>query len=351
MPRKPQPPLAGGAEDLHTWLEQVAAHQLASVSSKLGARALKQDAASRAAGSRSSPVLRPSASRPSTAGGQPSGEFYLYRGKLLPKGRWQHDPLRTEVSHWQHDNHTPPQQQRWSSAASAAELRYAHRWGEDGVAGSLGSGSTPARPRTATSAAAAASRSPHASPHSAPTLPPTRQPFSEMISGSLFEDLPPPPPPTDVPEEYHIYDVQAERKQVVLGESAKRNEAYRIFPAVQPSNRSQVVHLAATLERMLAAAGPRTMEALQAWDVCFSELVRQVFVQCNDRGELLGRVRRAQQHYLAQLVQLGLGLGSGLANPDPNPDPDPKPNPNQVQQVQRLEHSDDKSELRKVTPP
>ena len=143
MPRKPQPPLAGGAEDLHTWLEQVAAHQLASVSSKLGARALKQDAASRAAGSRSSPVLRPSASRPSTAGGQPSGEFYLYRGKLLPKGRWQHDPLRTEVSHWQHNNHTPPQPQRWSSAASAAELRYGHRWGEDGVAGSLGSGSTP----------------------------------------------------------------------------------------------------------------------------------------------------------------------------------------------------------------
>ena len=38
------------------------------------------------------------------------------------------------------------------------------------------------------------------------------------------------------------------------------------------------------------------MEALQAWDVCFSELVRQVFVQCNDRGELLGRVRRAHQH-------------------------------------------------------
>ena len=63
------------------------------------------------------------------------------------------------------------------------------------------------------------------------------------------------------------------------------------------------------IERMLAAAGPRTMEALQAWDVCFSELVRQVFVQCNDRGELLGRVRRAQQHYLAQLVQSGLGLG------------------------------------------
>ena len=47
---------------------------------------------------------------------------------------------------------------------------------------------------------------------------------------------------------------------------------------------------------MLTAAGPRTMEALQAWDVCFSELVRQVFVQCNDRGELLGRVRRAHQH-------------------------------------------------------
>jgi len=335
MPRQPQPPLAGGAEDLHTWLEQVAAHQLASVSSKLGARALKQDAASRP-GSRSSAVLRPSASRPSTAGGQPSGEFYLYRGKMLPKGGWQHDPLRTEVSHLQHEMHhhrssptmslqrdsierspeqRPPQPQRWSTAASAAELRYGYRWGEGGTAGSPGSG---ARPRTASAtAAAAASRSPH-SPHS----PPPRPPFSEMISGSLFEDMPPPPPPSDVPEEYHIYDMQAERKQVTLGESAKRNEAYRIFPAVQPSNRSQVthpcshpthpqlpsyllvrpprlsqvVHLAATLERMLAKAGPRTMEALQAWDVCFSELVRQVFVQCNDRGELLGRVRRAQQH-------------------------------------------------------
>ena len=78
--------------------------------------------------------------------------------------------------------------------------------------------------------------------------------------------------------------------------------------------------LGQTLERMLEVAGPRTAEALGAWDVTFSELVRQVFVQCADRGELLGRVRRAQQHYLAQLVQ----------------------------QVQRLERSDDKSELRKL---
>ena len=38
---------------------------------------------------------------------------------------------------------------------------------------------------------------------------------------------------------------------------------------------------------MLEAAGPRTPQALQAWDLCLSELVRQVFVQCNDRGELL----------------------------------------------------------------
>ena len=256
MPRQPQPPLAGGAEDLHTWLEKVAAHQLASVSSKLGARALKQDAASRPGSRSSAALLRPSASRPSTAGGQASGEFYLYRGQMLPKGRWQHDPLRTEVSHLQHDvrNHRsstaslqrdsverspeqrPPQQQRWSTAASAAELRYGYRWGEGGTADSPGSGS-PARPRTASAAAAAASRSPQ-SPHS----PPPRPPFSEMISGSLFEDMPPPPPPSDVPEEYHIYDMQAERKQVTLGESAKRNEAYRIFPAVQPSNRSQATH-------------------------------------------------------------------------------------------------------------
>ena len=78
---------------------------------------------------------------------------------------------------------------------------------------------------------------------------------------------------------------------------------YRIFPSTRPSSRSEVHMLARALEGMLRKAGPRTTDALRAWDIAFSELVRQSFVTCADRGELLGRVRRAYDHYLAALVE------------------------------------------------
>ena len=244
MPR-PRTPLAGGADDLQAWCEQVAASSLSS--SKLGARALRQEAASRP-GSRGAALLQQS----KPVGGQPGGEFFLYRGEMLPKGRWEHDPLRTEVSSLQREMRSSRSSaasmqhasiERWkpmSAAASAAELRYGYRWDEGSAVGSPSTGS-PAQPR-ASSAAGAALPLPHSphSPHS-PHRPPPRPPFSEMVSGALFEDMPPPPPPSDVPAEYHIYDMQAERKQVTVGER-RGGEGYRVFPAVQPSNRSQVAH-------------------------------------------------------------------------------------------------------------
>ena len=243
MPR-PQTPLAGGADDLQAWCEQVAANSLSS--SKLGARALKQEAASRP-GSRGA-ALRQSSK--SVLGGQPAGEFFLYRGLMLPKGRWEHDPLRTEVSSLQREMRSSRSSaasmqngsiERWkpmSAAASAAELRYGYRWGEGGAAAGRPSTESSAQASSAAGAALALPHSPH-SPHSSQHRLPPRPPFSEIISGSLFEDMPSPPPPSDVPAEYHIYDMQAERKQVTVGES-KGGEAYRVFPAVQPSNRSQV---------------------------------------------------------------------------------------------------------------
>ena len=243
--------------------------------SKLGARALKQETLSTPSQrrARSQPTLRNSASASS------SGEFFLYRGQMLPRGGWENNPLRTEVSALQHEMRSHRSSaaalqhssiERWnplSAAASAAELRYGYRFGDAGASRRPSPSPGPPPPH----ASVASLRSAGGGPGS----PKSRQSFAEMLSGSLFEELTPPPPPSEIPEEYHLYDMQVERKQVTLGES-KGSEAYRVFPAVQPSNRSQVVHLAATLEQMLEAAGPQTQQALEAWDTCFSELVRQV---------------------------------------------------------------------------
>lgn len=139
---------------------------------------------------------------------------------------------------------------------------------------------------------------------------------AQAQQGSLAVEIPPPPPPpeTEIPEEYFVFDLEANRRPVTLkdeladadggggGGGSDLLARYRIFPSTRPSSRSEVHLLAQVLERMLRQAGPRTSEALRAWDLAFSELVRQVFVACVDRGELLGRVRRAYDHYLAALI-------------------------------------------------
>ena len=118
-----------------------------------------------------------------------------------------------------------------------------------------------------------------------------RQKHVPRTSAKLAVDLPPPPaaatpPVSEIPEEYHVYDMLESRQPVLLGPDVPnpdQGRRYRIFPSTRPSNRSEVKHLARTVERMLEAAGPRTGEALQAWDIALSELVRQVFVGCAEQ--------------------------------------------------------------------
>lgn len=129
----------------------------------------------------------------------------------------------------------------------------------------------------------------------------------ERLSGTLAVEIAPPePPPSEIPEEYRLYDLHATRRAATLVAASPRGvqqtASYVVFPSTRPSNRSEVHHLARTLEAMLEKAGPRTAEALGAWDLTLSELVRQVFVSCADRGELLGRVRRAYRHYICEMV-------------------------------------------------
>ena len=199
-------------EDLHTWLEQVAANRMKQAS-KLGARALKQETLSTPSQrrARSQPTLRNSASASS------SGEFFLYRGQMLPRGGWENNPLRTEVSALQHEMRSHRSAatlqhssiERWnplSAAASAAELRYGYRFGDAGASRRPSPSPGPPPPH----ASVASLRSAGGGPGS----PKSRQSFAEMLSGSLFEELTPPPPPSEIPEEYHLYDMQVERKQV-----------------------------------------------------------------------------------------------------------------------------------------
>ena len=124
-------------------------------------------------------------------------------------------------------------------------------------------------------------------------------------SGFITGELSRPPAQPEFPEEYEIYDLTTNRRALEIKDPAnpRRPAPYRVFPPTRPSNRSEVHALSVALEAMLDAAGNSTTHALQAWDHTFAELVRQVFVQCSDRGELLGRVRRAYGHYLSELVQ------------------------------------------------
>ena len=111
------------------------------------------------------------------------------------------------------------------------------------------------------------------------------------------------PAPTPTEDVYNIFKLAEKRKGFEVEDPTERRPAVRSFPPTRPPTRSEVHQLAAKLDEMLERAGPRTSLALQAWDVTFAELVRQVFLHCSDRGELLGRVRRAYSHYVSELVR------------------------------------------------
>mmetsp|Transcript_20857 Transcript_20857/g.45328 ORF Transcript_20857/g.45328 Transcript_20857/m.45328 type:complete len:529 (-) Transcript_20857:139-1725(-) len=126
---------------------------------------------------------------------------------------------------------------------------------------------------------------------------------------SIINTAPPPPPPAatagTIPAEYAVYSAASERRPVELGRQhgASRHSGFRVFPATQPAGRAEALRLGEVLDEMLDAAGSNSAEALRAWDEVFGELVRQVFMNCSERGELLGRVRRAYQYYISEMAR------------------------------------------------
>ena len=77
---------------------------------------------------------------------------------------------------------------------------------------------------------------------------------------------------------------QQSPQQQVGGGVSSISAGTRVFPSKKPNSRAEVSHLMRTLDLMLDQAGDNTTEALRAWDVVFSELVRQASVDCIDRG-------------------------------------------------------------------
>ncbi|KAJ8278742.1 hypothetical protein COCON_G00058080 [Conger conger] len=151
----------------------------------------------------------------------------------------------------------------------------------------------------------------------------TRRPLTEMADLSLEESL--------IPAEYHLVKNRGvvglrfhEDKYTVLLEDEERRQ--RVFPSMKPGSRLEVLQLRKVMEEMLAKAGVTEdhaelksfsqMEALlqlvraeqDIYNTVFHELIRQVSVQCAERGELLAKLRRRYVGLLERIPQQLKGL-------------------------------------------
>ncbi|XP_051549313.1 axonemal dynein light chain domain-containing protein 1 [Myxocyprinus asiaticus] len=129
---------------------------------------------------------------------------------------------------------------------------------------------------------------------------------------------------TLIPEEYHIIKNKGlkglqcyDDKFTVLLEDEKKN--LRIFPSMKPSGRLEVIQLMKVMDDMLEKAGVNQefqelteisqMENLlelvrteqSIYNIVFHELIRQVSVECAERGQLLANLR---QRYVALLDRI-----------------------------------------------
>ncbi|XP_030646965.1 axonemal dynein light chain domain-containing protein 1 [Chanos chanos] len=136
---------------------------------------------------------------------------------------------------------------------------------------------------------------------------------------------------TLIPEEYHIVKNRGVRalqcyedKFTVLLED--EDKKLRVFPSLRPSGRLEAVQLMRVMDEMLDKAGvnqefteltelsqmKNLLELVQAeqniYNVVFHELVRQVSVECTERGQLLAKLRQRYVALLARIPQQLKGL-------------------------------------------
>ena len=78
---------------------------------------------------------------------------------------------------------------------------------------------------------------------------------------------------------------------------------YAVYPASKPPSRSEALQLGRVLDEGLAGAGGDVREEMSVWDRVLSELIRQVYVHCAERGDLLERVRVQQGEWMVGMLR------------------------------------------------
>uniref|UniRef100_A0A8C4KBA8 AXDN1 protein n=1 Tax=Dromaius novaehollandiae TaxID=8790 RepID=A0A8C4KBA8_DRONO len=146
----------------------------------------------------------------------------------------------------------------------------------------------------------------------------TDHPVSLTGQASLAESL--------VPEEFHIVKNRGvlplkyfDDKYTTLLED--REKKLRLFPSMKPSGRLEVVQLMEAMDSMLEKAGVdnkligitgplqlhNVLELMKAeqniYNIVFHELIRQVSVDCVERGQLLSKLRQRYVSLLERIPQ------------------------------------------------
>nr|XP_033772262.1 axonemal dynein light chain domain-containing protein 1 isoform X2 [Geotrypetes seraphini] len=127
-----------------------------------------------------------------------------------------------------------------------------------------------------------------------------------------------------IPEEFHIIKNKGvlgleyyEDKYTTLLEDSEKK--LRIFPSMKPNGRSEVIQLGKVMDSMLKKAkvdeeslqtsGPTQMHNMlellkkeqNIYNIVFHELIRQVSVDCAERGELLAKLRQQYVNLLDRI--------------------------------------------------
>eukprot|EP01112_Ceratiomyxa_fruticulosa_P015466 TRINITY_DN4547_c0_g1_i1.p1 TRINITY_DN4547_c0_g1~~TRINITY_DN4547_c0_g1_i1.p1 ORF type:complete len:838 (+),score=208.06 TRINITY_DN4547_c0_g1_i1:368-2881(+) len=108
-------------------------------------------------------------------------------------------------------------------------------------------------------------------------------------------------PQTKIPTQYHVVEVSATApstpsQQTFFSEKDKMWHT-TVFPSLKPTSRQEVLLLDKWLNDMLAENVAKVQdpveavkEAQQLYSMCFHEIIRQVYVHCAERGQLMEKV-------------------------------------------------------------
>ncbi|CAK8690820.1 unnamed protein product [Clavelina lepadiformis] len=131
-------------------------------------------------------------------------------------------------------------------------------------------------------------------------------------------------PDSIIPEEYHIVKSKAVLGLEYIDEDlttklADREQTLRLFPSLLPTKRFEVIQLLQTLDAMLEQSGvedecvevkgPTQIHNLlelikkeqNIYDLVFSEVIRQVSIECVERGQLLSKLRQKYAEILSKV--------------------------------------------------